>query len=313
AAASTKSTASGSRLYPRLEDDVSGERASEDAPPKYTEPTTGSAHKSAQLSTEPDTLHAALDLNDQQTTPTSKGIGAASSITKEKENEEQKVEEKKEEKKEQREEQKEEEEQKDSSGSPELNRENGLQQTAHINEEEKEGEEGEKKKEEVVEEREKEKHLESSTSSFEKIDSDKEPVSVDDEEVVVSSALSALNQKSSSTPTISVEEGESNASSFEKINSNDKSIEKVEAAATAKPAAADQKSSSIPTISVEEEKKHHLETKQESFEVIDPVKESVPINKEEVIATTKPAVTDQNPGSTPAISAKDEKKEEEHL
>ncbi|KAI5167943.1 hypothetical protein NEIRO03_2299, partial [Nematocida sp. AWRm78] len=42
-------------------------------------------------------------------------------------------------------------------------------------------------------------------------------------------------------------------------------------------------------------------------------KESVPINKEEVIATTKPAVTDQNPGSTPAISAKDEKKEEEHL
>ncbi|OAG33544.1 hypothetical protein NEIG_02057, partial [Nematocida sp. ERTm5] len=185
AAALTNSTTMENRLYPRLGDDVDSERVSEDTLPKDAETTTVSAHKSAQLSTEPDTLHASLNLNDQQTIPTFKGIGAASSITKEKENEEQKVEEKKEEKKEQKE------EEKDSSSSPELNQENGLQQTAHINEEEKEEDEGEK--EEVVEEREKEKHLESSTSSFEKIDSDKEPVLVDEEEVVVSSALSALN------------------------------------------------------------------------------------------------------------------------
>ncbi|KAI5125890.1 hypothetical protein NEPAR04_0232, partial [Nematocida parisii] len=100
ATVSTDFTASRSRLYPRLEDDINDERVSIDPSPKYTKFTTVYAHKLPQLSTESGASHAALDLDDQQTTSLSRGIDAVSSITKEKEKEEQKEKEEEKEKKE---------------------------------------------------------------------------------------------------------------------------------------------------------------------------------------------------------------------
>ncbi|EIJ89133.1 hypothetical protein NEQG_00952, partial [Nematocida parisii ERTm3] len=90
ATVSTDFTASRSRLYPRVEDDISNKRDSIDPSPKYVKTAVVYAHKLPQLSTESGASHAALDLDDQQTTSLSRGINAVSSITKEKEKEEQK-------------------------------------------------------------------------------------------------------------------------------------------------------------------------------------------------------------------------------
>ncbi|EIJ92815.1 uncharacterized protein NEPG_02214 [Nematocida parisii ERTm1] len=236
AAAPTKSTASGSRLYPRLEDDINDERVSIDSSPKYTESTTVYAHKPTQLSAEPVTSHAALDLDGQQTTSLSRGIDAVSSITKEKEKEEQK----------------------DSRSSPELKQENGLKQTARINEEEEEEEE--------------EKHLESNTSSFDIIDPVNESMPINTEGVIAAITPPAADQRSNSTSAIPVKEEKSNASSFDIIDSNDesRSIEEIKAVSTITPPAAGQSSGSTPAILVEEEVKNeeHLEGIEKSFEMI---------------------------------------------